>query len=95
MASRKAERLHIVHEYHGGHSTRVIGFWEKVEIADIKRGDVFRLWEADGTPDHVIDGKHDVCAAVKDARPVTEGEGYPLTEGNCIIDSFHLNRLSP
>ena len=48
---------------------RVTGYWEPVALEDIKAGDIFRLYEPDGTPDRVVDGVHQTAVALDDARP--------------------------
>ena len=46
------------------------GYWKPIEFPEIKKGDIFRLWNKKGgnrLPDYTIDGKHDVCVAVSNA----------------------------
>lgn len=92
MALRTVERLVVLEEYSDPMGdTRFDGRWEVVEMADLVKGDVFRLWEPDWTPDRVIDGRHDVCVSLTDAKPVVEGAGLPTSDGNHVVEALSLN----
>ena len=73
---------------------RVTGYWKEITFSELKRGDVFRLWDTDkdtGTlkPDHLNeDGHHDVCVATSDAKKCEP-------DGNYVVESFHLNGFLP
>lgn len=47
----------------------MVGCWEPVAFEDIKAGDIFRLYEEDGTPNAVVDGVHITAVALTDAGP--------------------------
>jgi len=52
---------------------RVTGVWEPVALEDIKKGDIFRVYEHDGSPDCVIDGVHHTAVALTDAESSEPG----------------------
>ena len=68
----------------GGHC-RVTGYWEYIEFSDLRKGDVFRLWD-DDEPDVLIDGRHDVCVALSDPEE---------SDGVLGIESMHINGFEP
>lgn len=47
----------------------VRGYWEPIAFEDLKAGDIFRLFEPDGTPDQFVDGVHQTAVALADASP--------------------------
>jgi len=81
---RSAERF--VAQPKTEHTTYVKGFWKPIKFQEIKKGFVFRLWDIDKkgnrTPDHLVDGKHDVCVATGDA--FVGGESFG-------IESYSIN----
>jgi hypothetical protein len=61
--------------------------WKTIAFEDLKKGYIFRLWEEDGSPDYLIDGKHDVCLALEDA--------YLAEDGTPTVNCVHVNGLVP
>jgi hypothetical protein len=57
--------------------TRLVvhGGWLRVEFKDLRKGDVFRLFEPNGKPDIEEDGRPQVCVALSDPEPAEGGEG--------------------
>jgi hypothetical protein len=43
-----------------------------VPLGELKAGDIFRMFEADGTPDFVVDGVPQTCVALADAKPTLD-----------------------
>jgi len=68
-ALRSVERFVTSHKT--TRTTYVKGFWKPIKFHQLKKGFIFRLWDSDENgdqmPDHLVDGKHDVCVAVSDA----------------------------
>lgn len=82
-ATRSAERF--VTKPKTGKATYVKGHWKPVEFHELKKGDIFRLWDKMGdnrVPDYLVDGKHDVCVAVSNAYEY---------EGSHGIESISIN----
>lgn len=53
---------------------RINGYWEAVEIQNIRQGDIFRVFNADGTPEATVCGAPLTAVALDDAA--TSGGGW-------------------
>jgi hypothetical protein len=53
------------------------GHWQRRQLSDIKRGDIFRLWDAEGVPAEVAGGEHveELSVATADAADSSSGWG--------------------
>jgi hypothetical protein len=90
---RIAERL-VIDDYgwDSEHGNRCVhGYWEQIPFGDLKKGDIFRLWESNGDPDHVVDGKHDVCVALEDPYLPENAE----SPNHLTLQTLHVNGMVP
>jgi hypothetical protein len=87
---RKVERFYVDGEGKrpGMSHSRVTGYWDEVKFTDLRKGDIFRLWDPDGKPDHMVDGYHDVCVALADPLPQDD-------ESKFSVESLHVNGFRP
>lgn len=65
----------------------VVGSWRAASFRDLKKGDVFRLFESSGEPDISVEGGPQVCVALSDAAAVDGGD----EEKNYAVQSLPLN----
>ena len=64
----------------------VVGSWKTTTFKDLKKGDVFRLFESSGEPDIAVEGGHpQVCVAIGDPYVVDEAK-----EKNYCVQSLPL-----
>ena len=91
---RRTQVLVIDHADEGEEPDTVIGYWKNIKFHQLKKGDVFRLYDSDKDgnekPDVVEDdGRHQVCVALCDAQPMDDPDEYP----NMFVQSLALRGM--
>ncbi len=66
------------------------GGWWDIQFEDIKAGDIFRLFEQDGSPVTNIEGRA-FYKALSDAFPLGDGKNYQV-DATAIGPLSHLRR---
>jgi len=66
-----------------------VGVWNPIQFVELKKGDIFRMWGSDGTPDNLVGGVHDVCVALTDATPGVDDPQLSAVE-SIYVNGFAL-----
>jgi len=91
--SRICERLIIDGEAQDPppNHTRVTGYWVKHLFCELQHGDIFRLWDAPGTPEAITPvGQHTVYIALCDAHTEGNDWGVEMTQVRGIVPRRRL-----
>jgi hypothetical protein len=56
-----------------------VGTWREIEFRQLRKGDIFRLWDMTSnygrTPDRTIEGEHEVCVCLSNPEPCESPAG--------------------